>query len=310
MAAGMTAHLARPGPQRAARLLRAMGEGAGPVWAELTAEETQLITSYMNDLHADEAVDDAELLDLFLRESETLVEADDARRPAGSLDQSLQAAAPETLAVIAGRESPQVAAYIFTRLSPRQAAGALRMLDPSQAIAILKRMVNFTPPPEGVCGLINDSLMTMLERLGEGEEGGHARVARIFDQFDTRREGALLTGLEAMDPQTGEKVRALMFGFDDLASFDAAGIQTLLARTERADLVLALKGAREATRQVFFLNMTQRAGELVREEMAALGAVRRRDVEAAQRLVVDTARGLIRQGDIRLDRTEDDELVE
>ncbi len=310
MTAPLAARPSETGPVRAARLMRAMGRGAGPVWAELTPDETHMITSHMKDLRADETLDEGELLDLFLRDSETLGEPAEASQSAGPVGQKLQAAAPETLAVIAGRESPQIAAYILTHLSPRQAAGVLRMLDQAQAIAILKRMVNYTPPPEPVSCVINDSLNGMLERLGAGEGAGHERVARIFDQFDTRREGALLTGLEAVDPRTGEKVRALMFGFDDLGAFDAAGIQTLLANAERADLVLALKGARGSTREAFFSNMTQRAGELVREEMAALGAVRRSEVDAAQRLLVDIARGLIRRGDIRLDSTEDDELVE
>ena len=310
MAGAMPVRSPGNGAERAARLMRAMGAGAGPVWAQLTEKETHAITAHMNNLHADEALDDPELLEAFLRDSEALADAPAAGTTQAPIESRLQAAAPETLAVIAGRESPQVAAYIVTRLSPRQAAGVLRMLDQPKAIAILKRMVNYAPPPAAISHVIDESLALMLERLGNGREEGHERVARIFDQLDTRREGGLLAGLEAIDPHTGEKVRSLMFGFDDLAGFDSAGIQTLLANAERADLVLALKGARESTRERVFANMTQRAGELVREEMAALGAVRRSEVEAAQRLLVDTARDLIRRGDIRLDRADDDELVE
>lgn len=298
------------GPARAARLMRAMGPDAARVWAQLTAEETHAITARMNDLHADEALDDPALLEAFLRDSEALAANDGPPAGAGSREAPFQSAPPETLAVIAAAESPQIAAYIVSRLTPRQAASVLRMLEPSTAIAILKRMVNYTPPPASARQIIDDSLAAMLERLGSGSGHGHERVARIFDQLDPRREGSLLADLEALDPQSGEKVRALMFGFDDLAGLAAAGIQTLLARAERPDLALALKGARTSTREAIFANMTQRAGELVRGEMAALGAVRRSEVEAAQHLLVDTARDLIHRGEIRLEADPDDELVE
>ncbi len=299
-----------PGAARAAKLMLAMGPDAGPVWAQLTAHETQTITALMNDLHTDEAPSDTALLDSFLRESEAIATAARTQDAGAPIEAALQAAAPETLAVIAAQESPQIAAYIMSRIAPRQAASVLRMLDQAGAVAILKRMVSYCPPPANLRCVIDESLLATLERLGAGRGDGHEQVARIFDQLDPRREGSLLAGLEALDPQTGRKVRSLMFGFDDLVSLPAAGIQTLLATAERADLVHALKGARHATRDAFFANMTQRAGELVREEMTALGGVRRSQVEAAQRLLVDTARELIRRGDIRLEPAEDDELVE
>jgi flagellar motor switch protein FliG len=299
-----------PGATRAAKLMLAMGPDAGPVWAQLTAQETQTITALMNDLHADEALGDTALLESFLRDSQaasTVARAQDAGSP---VEAALQTAAPEALAVIAGQESPQIAAYLMSRLAPGKAASVLRMLDEGAAITILKRMVSYCAPPANLRCVIDDSLRATLERLGTGRGGGHEQVARIFDQLDPRREGGLLAGLEALDPQTGRKVRSLMFGFDDLVALPAAGIQTLLATAERADLVHALKGARNATREAFFANMTQRAGELVREEITSLGGVRRSQVEAAQRLLVDTARDLIRRGDIRLEPAEDDELVE
>ena len=102
-----------------------------------------------------------------------------------------------------------------------------------------------------------------------------------------------------------------MFTFDDLARLDAAGLQTLLQAGARATLVTALKGASEQTAAAFFANMTRRAGELLREEIAAQGSVRRSDVDAARHELVSLARKLIEQGDIRVGhQIEDEDLVE
>ena len=103
-----------------------------------------------------------------------------------------------------------------------------------------------------------------------------------------------------------------MFTFDDLAGLDAAGLQTLLSAADRAVLVIALKGARPETAAAFFVNMTQRAGDLLREEIASLGPVRRSEIEMARQEMVALARTLIHRGDIRAggQANEDDELVD
>ena len=102
-----------------------------------------------------------------------------------------------------------------------------------------------------------------------------------------------------------------MFTFDDLAHLDAAGLQTLLASSDRSTLVIALKGAREETAAAFFKNMTRRAGDLLRDEITAQGAVRRSEVEAARQALVSLARELKAQGDIRAgDGRQDEELIE
>jgi flagellar motor switch protein FliG len=102
-----------------------------------------------------------------------------------------------------------------------------------------------------------------------------------------------------------------MFTFDDLGTLDAGGMQTLLAAADRATLVIALKGAKDTTSAAFFANVTQRAGDLLREEIAALGPVRRSEVEAARAELVELARQLIGRGDIHARKdTDPDELVE
>jgi len=151
-----------------------------------------------------------------------------------------------------------------------------------------------------------------LERLGHaGDLDGHSRVARIVDAFGHGQEEAVLARLEHAAPGAAGQVRARMFTFADLAGLAPAAIQTLLASIDRDRLAYALKGAPADIANVIFSNLTRHAGALIREEMDALGPVRRSDVDAARREILDTARRLIRRGDIDAGQvTQDDELVE
>ena len=139
---------------------------------------------------------------------------------------------------------------------------------------------------------------------------GHERVARIFDRLDPRSEQNFLAALENAEPGAGERVRALMFTFDDLATLDAGGLQTLLSAIDRNVLALALKGANPEVEQAFFANLTQRATQVLRDDVAALGPVRRSDVEAARNDIADMARAMIQRGDIVVSEADLDELVE
>lgn len=294
----------------AARLLRALGPDAGPVWEQLTPSETQYITGRMNSLPTEDQQLDEATLETFLRD------AIHSEEVGGTRPDWLDTVGGDAsvLAALAGRESPQVAAYIMSRLDPKLAANVVRMLAPDISVTILKRLIDYTPPRADIAARIDARLADTLSRLATGQPaGGHERVARIFDQLDGRAETTLLAALDADAPGAGEKVRALMFTFNDLAGLHAAAMQTLLASTDRSVLTLALKGAREDVANVFYSNLTRRAGALIREEMAALGPIRRSEVEAARTEIVETARNLIRTGEIRLDDSEtgaEDELVE
>ena len=176
----------------------------------------------------------------------------------------------------------------------------------------MQRLLHIGPVHAGAAAGLETALETWLRAAGRpAERGGHERIARIFDRLDSRAEKTLLAALENAEPGAGEKIRALMFTFDDLAGLDAGGLQTLLSSADRAVLTVALKGAKEETTAAFFRNMTQRAGDLLREEISLLGPVRRSEVEAARLELVTLARTLISQGDIRAGASDDDdELVD
>ena len=302
---------------RAARVMRALGPEAAGIWAELSPAEIRELTAAMDSL-ADDPAAEAEAARLF---------ADATRRfgaaqqfPAASQQRhkdvwSALAALPlETLTGLLRHERPSSVALILSRLPSETSARVLRALPPSLAVETMQRLLHLGAPVDAAVKSLEDHLARRLPSLAcEGARGGHERVARIFDQMDTRAESVFLAALESAEPGAGKKVRSLMFTFDDLATLDAASVQTLLSSVDRSVLIVALKGARDTTAATFFSNMTQRAGDLIREEIAALGPLRRSEVDAARLEIVSLTRQLIQRGEIRAGGNKgalEDELIE
>src|SRR5690606_39258875 len=136
------------------------------------------------------------------------------------------------------------------------------------------------------------------------------QMAEIFNQFDRATEVRFLASLEERNHDAAEKIRSLMFTFDDLERLDPASVQALLREAQKDTLITALKGASDQLRDLFFANMSERAARLLREDMAAMGPLRLKDVEAAQRDMIAVAKALAERGTIVLangDRS--DELI-
>ena len=283
--------------------MRALGPDAAPIWAQLGPEESEALSAAMDRLDDDPPAD-ADALGRFTQ----------ARKAASDAGVWSQVSALDTpvLASLLRHERAQVVALILSRLTGEVAAKLLRVLPPSLSIEAMQRLLHLGEVhPSAMAGL-EQYLKGRVAALSRGgQTAGIERIARIFDRLDPRAGTLFLAALENAEPGSGEKVRALMFTFDDLAALDAAGIQTLLAAADRAALVCALKGAKETTAAAFFANVTSRAGDLLREEIAALGPVRRSEVEAARAELVELARQLIGRGEIRTGKaSRDDELVE
>jgi flagellar motor switch protein FliG len=296
------------GLMRSARLMRALGPDAAPIWAELSKSEVQALTAAMDTL-GPSADGESEAVNQFMAAHQRL------RKPAetgASVWRLLSETGTDTLAGLFAGEHAQTVALALSRLSGEAAARLLRALLPALSIDAMQRLLNLGPIHPAALAALETKLAAQLSAgTSTGQGSGHERVARIFDRLDSRSEKTFLAALDHAQPGAGDKVRALMFTFDDLTSLDAAGLQTLLSAADRAVLVVALKGARPETAAVFFANMTQRAGDLLREEIASLGPVRRSEIETARQEVVALARTLMQRGDIRADgQAHDDELVD
>jgi flagellar motor switch protein FliG len=134
-------------------------------------------------------------------------------------------------------------------------------------------------------------------------------MAEIFNNLDRAAETRILAALEERSRESAERIRALMFTFDDLQRLDAAGIQVLLRAVPKDKLVLALKGASEGMREMFFRNLSERAAKLLRDDLSGLGPVRLREVDDAQATIVGQAKDLAAQGQIQLADGREDEMV-
>jgi flagellar motor switch protein FliG len=128
----------------------------------------------------------------------------------------------------------------------------------------------------------------------------HEMMAEIFNNLDRNTESRFMTALEERNRESAEKIRALMFTFEDLIRLDTAGAQVLLRQVEKDKLALALKAASEPIKDLFFQNMSARAGKMLKEDMEALGPVRMKDVEEAQTAIVTMAKELSNSGQITL----------
>ena len=134
-------------------------------------------------------------------------------------------------------------------------------------------------------------------------------MAEIFNNFDRQTETRFMTSLEEANREAAERIKTLMFTFDDLVRLDAGSAQTLLRNVDKDKLGIALKGASESLRELFFSGMSERAGKLLKEEMQAMGPVRLRDVDEAQSLLVNLAKDLAAKGEIILSKSRDEELI-
>jgi flagellar motor switch protein FliG len=128
----------------------------------------------------------------------------------------------------------------------------------------------------------------------------HEMMAEIFNNFDRQTEARFIAALEERNREAAERIRALMFVFEDLAKLDPGGVQTLLRAVEKDRLALALKGASDELREMFFSNMSERASKIMREDMESMGPVRLKDVDAAQMAMVQVAKDLAAKGEIML----------
>jgi len=155
---------------------------------------------------------------------------------------------------------------------------------------------------------LRNEFMSNLARTNRRD--AHEMMADIFNFLDRNMESRFLTALEERNRDSAERIKALMFTFEDLAKLDPGGVQTLLRSVEKDKLAIALKGASEELRDLFFSNMSERAAKIMREDMQAMGPVRLRDVDEAQMYIVQLAKDLAANGEIIIaDSKGEDELV-
>jgi len=155
---------------------------------------------------------------------------------------------------------------------------------------------------------LRNEFMSNLARTNRRDP--HEAMAEIFNNLDRASESRFIAALEERNRDSAEKIKSLMFTFEDLLKLDGKAIQTIMRSVDKSKLPIALKGASEQLKELFFSNMSERAGKLVKEDIAALGPTRLRDVEEAQSGIVNIAKDLAARGEIAIAKENgEDELV-
>lgn len=325
------------GPEKAAVVLLALGEDHTRIWESLDEEEIKEVSQAMASLGsvASSAVEELlvefvsgmsssgaimgsfeqtqRLLASFLPEDKVETLMEEIRGPAGrTMWDKLANVNEAVLANYLKNEYPQTVAVVLSKIKGEHAARVLAALPEDFALECVQRMLRMEPVQREILDKIEQTLrnefMSNLARTSKRDS--HEMMADIFNNFDRQTEARFIAALEERNRESAERIRALMFVFEDLNKLDPGGVQTLLRAVEKDQLALALKGASDGLREMFFSNMSERAAKIMREDMESMGPVRLRDVDQAQMAMVQAAKDLAAKGEIMLaGQGGDDELI-
>jgi flagellar motor switch protein FliG len=219
----------------------------------------------------------------------------------------------QVLAAYLKNEYPQTVAVVLSKVKPDHAARVLSVLPENFAMEVVMRMLRMETVQKDVLEDVEKTLRTefMSNLARTSKRDPHEAMAEIFNNLDRQSEARFITALEDRSRDSAEKIKGLMFTFEDLLKIDASGIQGMLRNIDKAKLPIALKGASDALKDLFFGNMSERAGKLLKDDMAALGPVRLKDVDEAQAHVIAVAKDMAAKGEIIITKgnNQEDELV-
>ena len=238
---------------------------------------------------------------------------EEIRGPAGRTMWDKLANVNETvLANYLKNEYPQTVAVVLSKIKAEHAARVLAQLPEGFAMEVVMRMLRMEAVNKDVLDDVERTLRTefMSNLARTNRRDAHEMIAEIFNNLDRNTETRFISALEERNRNSAERIKSLMFTFEDLSKLDPMAVQTVLRNADKAKVPIALKGASEGLRDLFFSNMSERAGKILREEMQAMGPVRLREVDEAQTYMVQLAKDLATRGEIVMaDSKEDDELV-
>ena len=213
----------------------------------------------------------------------------------------LQKAESENLLTFMQDEHPQTIALILAHLPSSKGSEILSGLPPAKQIEVVTRVANMEQTNPEVIREVEKGLEQRLSGIMTQQfqkVGGVEAVAEMLNLSDRSTEKGILETLEAEDPDLVEQIRRLMFVFEDILLVNDKGIQSVLKEVDNEELALALKTASDELKQKIFKNMSERAAQLIAEDMQYMGPVRVSDVEAAQQKIVDIVRRLEDAGEI------------
>ena len=325
------------GAQRAAILMLALGEDhCTRLFAMMHEDEIKDISSAMAQLGAvradtverlcadfmDSMGSSGSLIGSFESTENLLMKAlprdrvsqimEEIRGPAGrTMWDKLGNVNEDVLANYLKNEYPQTVAVVLSKVRPDHAARVLSLLPDSFAMEVVMRMLRMEAVQKDVLDGVEKTLRAefMSNLARSSRRDAHELMAEIFNNLDRAAETRFLNGLEERNREAAERIKSLMFTFDDLQRLSGTSIQTLLRSIEKDKLPVALKGASDKIKELFLGNLSDRAAKMLRDDMEGLGPVKLRDVDEAQGGIVQLAKELAAQGQIEISSGKDEELI-
>jgi flagellar motor switch protein FliG len=238
---------------------------------------------------------------------------EEIRGPAGrTMWDKLGNVSEEILANYLKNEYPQTVSVVLSMIRPDHSAKVLTLLPDSFAMEVVMRMLRMEAIQKDVLErverILRAEFMSNLARASRHD--AHQLIAEIFNNFDRKAETRFLSGLEERNRESAEKVKSKMFTFADLQRLSPAGLQVLLRSIDKDKLPIALKGSNEMIRNLFIAQLSERAAKMLREDIAALGPVKVKDVEDAQAAIATMAKELAARGEIDISSTSDERVID
>jgi len=318
------------GPKKAAILLLALGEdAAADVMKNLEEAEIQQVGYYMrrftdvsteeldivleefyrNSVMSEEGVSISSSPDFVKNALTKALGADKAKELSDNLRageeeaglDALRFAEPIMISNYIRNEHPQTIALILSYMNNvEQSSTVLRELPESVQADVLYRMAVIESIPPGVVSEMNEVLTEEMKTAGRmaTSVGGVEPVAEILNSVDKATETRILTNIEETNPDLAEQIRELMFTFEDMALIDSKQMQIVMKDVDQGDMVLALKTASDAVKDLIFSSMSSRAAEMVKDDLENLGPAKLTDVEAAQQKIIKVVKRLEEDGSI------------
>jgi flagellar motor switch protein FliG len=225
---------------------------------------------------------------------------------------AIQSIPPDLLIQLIQSEHPQTISLIIAHLQPHIASEVMGLLPDELRADVAYRIANLDKVASGMLEEIDrtfEEILANKETSSTQKAGGVPRLAEILNMIDGTAAEQIIEEIEEDDPEMAEEIRQNMFIFDDIVLVDDRGLQKVLRSVESQELAVALKASTDEVKDKIFRNMSQRAAEILKEEMEVTGAVRIKDVTDAQQKVTKIVQDMERKGELVISGRGGEEFV-
>ncbi len=213
---------------------------------------------------------------------------------------------------LVANENSQTVALLLSYMDPKKAAGVLAALPSEVQVDVVTRMANMESViPEYIreAEMVFEQRLAQMGMSDQTAVGGIGAVVKVINNLDRGTEKYILESLDMLDAELAEEIKMKLFVFEDITKLSNQTIQMVLKQVDQADITIALKGATAEVKSFIMSNISKRLQEMINDDLAVMGPMKIRDVEAAQQRIVSTVRALEQSGEIIVMRGDDSDVL-